>query len=233
MFARSFCLLWLPAAVWLAGCARPVMEAQRETLAMERDAAERVKTNLAMGAGILKVRGGARKLMEADFAYTAPPGRPTVTYRSTGALGTLAVEQPGGNVPIGGARNQWDLALSNEVPLDFAARCGAGEANLELGDLDLRSVNVQMGAGRVTLDLRGRTRHDYSARLQGGVGSARVYLPPEAELYLEASGGIGDIHVRGMQREENHWVHDAPPGAPHIRVEIRGEIGSIDVIANQ
>ena len=211
MYRRSSSLPLLAAALFLAGCVVvPPGPLRHESRAIERDAAERVKAT-----------------------YTPPLSAPLTTYRSTGALGTLTVEEPGsGGANIGNPRYEWDVALNNQVPLDFTAHFGAGEARLDLGDLTLRNVEVHMGAGRLDLDLRGSPKQDYSVEVHGGVGEANVRLPRDAALYLEASGGIGAINTRGLLREGGHWVADgAREGAPHIRVSIHGGIGAINVFA--
>jgi hypothetical protein len=234
MIARSCSPPLLAAALILGGCVvLPPRPVQHESRVVERDAAERVKVNLTMGAGSMKVRGGARKLVEAEFTYTDPSSRPMVTYRSTGALGTLAVEQPeSGGAHGGNSRYEWDMALNDQVPMDFTAHFGAGEARLDLGGLTLRNVEVHMGAGRLDLDLRGSPQRDYGVEVHGGVGEANVRLPGDAALYVEASGGIGAVNTRGLRREGGHWVNDgAREGAAHIRVSIHGGIGAINVIA--
>jgi hypothetical protein len=231
---RSLVPPLLAATLWMAGCPtiQPGPE-RHESRAVERDAAERVKAILNMGAGRLTVRGGARKLMEAEFAYSTPFGRPEVTYRSTGALGTLTLDQPASSGPhAGNSKCEWDLALNNEVPLDLSAHFGAGEARLDLGDLTLRNVEVHMGVGRLELDLRGHPKGDFAVQIEGGVGEANVRLPLEAGLEVRARGGLGAIHVRGLRQEEGRWVNDARrDGAANIRVDIRGGIGAINVTA--
>jgi hypothetical protein len=222
------------AAGLLGGCVSiEPRSARHESRAVERDAAERVKVNLTMGAGRLAVRGGSRKLMEAEFTYSPPFSKPEVTYRSTGALGTLTIEQPGGDSDfhVGHSEYEWDLALNNEVPLDLNARFGAGEARLNLGDLTLRNVEIHMGAGRLDLDLRGHPRHDCGIQIRGGVGEANVRLPLEAALEVRARGGLGAIQVHGLRQEDGIWVNDARGAAPHIRVDIEGGIGAINVFA--
>lgn len=232
--ARSFPLLLVPAGIFLAGCnLAPTGPLEHESRVIDRDSAERVKVELRMGAGLLKVRGGAQKLLEADFTYNVPAWRPSVTYRSTGSLGTLTVEQPSGAPHVGNTQYEWDLALNDQVPLDFGARFGAGEARLSLGDLALRTVDIEAGAGRLDLDLRGNTRRDFTVNIRGGVGEANLHLPREAGLYVAARGGLGAINARGLRKEDDHWVNDAPAAdAAHIRVDVQGGIGAINVIAN-
>ena len=140
---------------------------------MDRDSAERVKVDLKIGAGLLKVRGGTGRLMEADFTYNVPAWRPQVTYRSTGSLGTLTVEQPSGGSHIGNTHYEWDIALNEDVPMDLSAHFGAGEARLRIGELSLRSVELELGAGP---DRSGPARNA-QARLQRSISAAAWARP--------------------------------------------------------
>src|SRR4029077_13197893 len=107
-----------------------------------------------------------------------------------------------------------------------------GEARLNLGSMNLRSVNVEMGAGTLRLDLRGAPRKDYSVRIRGGVGEATVYLPKEVGISATASGGIGEISVTGLRKDGGRYVNDAYERATvRIRLDIEGGVGAIKLIA--
>jgi len=109
---------------------------------------------------------------------------------------------------------------------------GAGEAQLNLGSLDLRSVDIQIGAGTLRLDLRGAPTKDYSVRIRGGVGEATVYLPKEIGISATAVGGIGDISVTGLRKSGERYVNDSyERAAVRIRLDIKGGVGSIRLIA--
>jgi hypothetical protein len=228
---------WLPpavAAVLLSACvvSPPAGPPRHETRVIERDAAERVRVSLHMGAGTLRVSGGSTKLMEAAFDFSEPL-RPDVRYRSTGAFSDLTIEEPSGNVPLNRGGETWDLRFTDAVPVDFKVQFGAGEGSLDLGSLDLRNLDVEIGAGRMEVDLRGTPRRDYGVRIRGGVGEATVRLPHDAGIYAEASGGLGQVNVRGLHRENGYWVNDAYRStAPKIRVDIQGGVGQINILAD-
>src|SRR5580704_6853608 len=63
-----------------------------ETRNVELDNSEEVRAELRMGAGELRVRGGAAKLMEARFVYNRLRLRPEVTYHASSFRGHLVVE---------------------------------------------------------------------------------------------------------------------------------------------
>jgi hypothetical protein len=229
------CLPLLAAALCASSCVIDTASGpvRHDSRSIERDASERVRVDLSMGAGNLTIGGGARQLMNADFTYNVPSWRPEVRYASTSTHGDLTIRQPGqGHAQIGHVKYEWDLALNNEVPIDLTLHFGAGEAHLELGSLALRNVEVGMGVGKLDMDLRGNPKHNYDVRIRGGVGEVTVRLPASVGIYAEGAGGIGEIRTQGLRREGGHWVNDAYDDSKvRIHLDVHGGIGSIRLIA--
>jgi hypothetical protein len=48
--------------------------------------------------------------------------------------------------------------------------------------MTLRTAEVNIGAGRMQMDLRGEPKHDYSVQVHGGVGKATMYLPKNVAI---------------------------------------------------
>jgi hypothetical protein len=234
---RARCLMLAPALVALSGC---VIDGHRQgpiqysSESVEMDDSELVRVNLRMGAGDLRIADGAMKLVRADFAYSVPSWKPEVRYHRSGKQGSLTIEQPGKNHgSIGHMKYSWDLQLNRKMPVDLDLNFGAGEARLDLGSLDVRGVQVGMGVGKLEMDLRGVPKHGYNVAINGGIGEATVRLSSDAGIYVDAHGGIGSIKVRGLQREDGHWVSPTYESAANkIRIDVQGGIGQINVIAD-
>lgn len=223
------------AAVALAGCTVstvPFGPTQYDTKVIDRDDAKSVEVKLNMGAGDLKVSSGTQKLLRAYFTYNVPQFKPEVRYNSAGGVGTLEISQPESHAHVGNMKYEWDVRLSNETPIDLNVQFGAGQAQLDLGSLDLRHVSVEMGVGQMQMDLRGAPKHDYDVNVQGGVGEADIKLPNTVGIEAHATGGIGEISVRGLNKENDRWVNEAfkNPG-PKIHVKVEGGIGQIKLTA--
>ena len=225
----------ISAVLTLSACSgniTPTGPEQHESRSVDLDKSERVRVELKMPVGELDVRGGAHKLLDADFTYNVAAWKPDIRYRSAGAAGDLILEQHGPTSSSGNAKNHWDLRFNDNVPLDLRVEFGAGEGRLNLGSLSLRSVEFEMGAGTLRLDLRGAPSKDYSVRIRGGVGEATVYLPKEIGISATASGGIGDISVTGLRKSGDRYVNDAyERAAVRIRLDVQGGVGSIKLIA--
>ena len=234
MFSR--CLPLVLGTLCLAGCVVEVHSGptRHEFREFERQGIERLRMDLHMGAGELKVRGGATKLARADFSYNVDKWKPNVSYHDMGGSADLSIEQPGsGNAHIGDTTYVWDLQAADDMPLELTAHLGAGEARMDLGSLALRRVEVDMGVGELRMDLRGTPKHDYTVHIRGGVGEATVHLPRDIGVYATGHGGIGEIHTEGLRKQDDHWVNDAYKDATvRIKVDVEGGIGQINLIVD-
>jgi hypothetical protein len=219
--------------VSLAGCQIEAPGPVRhESQSIDRDDSERVRVNLEMGAGNLRVRSGGGKLLRGDFLYNVPSWKPEVRYSSAAGHGNLSVTQPGpSHTHWGHTEYGWDLDLSREVPMEVRVRFGAGEARLDLGDMLLRDVDIEMGVGKLDLDLRGDPQRSYDVRIRGGVGEATVHLPSGVGISADVQGGIGEIHAPGFHREGRKYFNDAYPHAKTtIHLDVQGGVGEIRLI---
>jgi hypothetical protein len=216
----------------LAGCSPGVRisEPVHESKSLELDKSEITRVELKMGAGELRVNGSSPKLMEADFDYSSPGWKPQVDYHSTGVRSDIQVSNSATSAPHG--ESKWNLRLNDTVLMDLIARLGAGEAHLKLGSLNLRSVDVNMGAGEVEVDLRGSPKRSYDVQVHGGVGQATVYLPASVAISATASGGIGEINVRGLEMRNGRYINPLHETSPvTIHVDVKGGVGQIDLVA--
>src|SRR5262249_27748996 len=156
-----------------------------------------------------------------------------VEYSSTGFRGNLKIEQKAnskGGSWGGKYKNLWDVKFNDTVPIDYDFKFGVGEASLNLGSTNVRSIELHMGVGEVKLDLRGKHKKDYNVNIRGGVGEATIYLPKDVALVADAKGGIGGIHTTGLSEDGGRYVnelykkHNSPVT---IRLDVKGGVGAI------
>jgi hypothetical protein len=223
---------WVPVVTLLASCSIGGGPTMHDKQSVELDTAETTRLDLKIGAGELKVSGGAAKKLEADFTYTEAL-KPALEHRTSGSSSEITISQAGSTgMSFGNNTSRWDLRVNDNVPIEVTAKLGAGEAEMQLGSLNLRSVNVDMGVGEVSVDLRGTPKSSYHVRLNGGVGEAKVFLPRTAGISASAAGGIGEIHVDGLEKRGDRWINPGHEGDKiQIDVDARGGVGEIHIVA--
>jgi hypothetical protein len=225
---------WLSITLLLAGCNfEPAGEIRREQHSLELDGSTSTRVTLEMAAGELRVTGGASKLMEGEFTYNVDRFKPVIQHRPGASGSELTISQGDTRgFSIGSGMSRWDLRLNDGVPLDIVGRLGAGEANMDLSDLNLRGVEIGIGAGEVQVDLRGTPKQSYSVRINGGVGETAVLLPRTVGISATAAGGLGSISVNGLEKRGESWINPGHEKDPvQITVDVKGGIGEIQVTA--
>ncbi len=142
------------------------------------------------------------------------------------------IEQPGHANATNNVFYKWDLHFNDKLPIDLVAHLGAGEAHLNLGTMNLRSLEVNMGVGQVELDLRGNPTRDYNVEINGGIGQAVVHLPSSVGIVATAAGGIGNIEVHGLEKRDGRWINAGHEhSAVTIHLDVKGGIGNITLTA--
>jgi hypothetical protein len=204
--------LVLFAALVLAGCAprASVGAVQTESQSVELGDSNSVRVDINMGAGNLEVTGGAEKLLEADFTYNAAKLKPEVEYMD----GTLVIRQPGAKgLPvlkdITDYRNEWVLRLYDEVPMDLSVNMGGGSSDLQVADLSLTRLNVILGAGTSTIDLRGDWPRDLDITIDAGAADVTVRLPRNIGVRAEVDRGPAVIEAPGLTQDGDIYTNAA------------------------
>ena len=225
-----------------------------ESRTVEVGGAETVDVALTISAGTLHVTGGAADLLAADFTYNVDAWQPEVDYTVNNGRGILQVRQPHNvafNFPgVKDARNEWQVQLSDAIPMDLAITVGAGEGDLKLGTLTLDNLDIQTGAGSVTIDLHnGHVRHldilsgvgavtldlggvwqdDLVVNVKGGVGALTVALPSQVNVHAEVHGGLGKLVTTGLQQDGDALVHKASASDVRLTLDIEGGLGQVEL----
>lgn len=125
-------------------------------LSYAADGAERIEADLRMYAGNLNIRGGAEKVVQADFDCELEAWQPDVQYKVEGGVGHLSIFQPQTQTRLQRRiQNEWDIRFGNNLPLDLAVQLNAATADLHLNELPLRGLDLELNAGKLSTTLVG------------------------------------------------------------------------------
>ena len=231
-----------------------VGDLQTKSETVELGDAESVSVEIELGAGELAVSGGAAELLEATFTYNVDELEPEATY-SDGKLIVNHADVKGGIgtfFDLDDYRNEWDLHLNEDVPMEMSVDLGAGRSDLALGSLALTRLDINagagdvdldlagsqsldrldlgLGAGRVTLNLTGDWQDDLDATIQGGVGEITLRLPRDVGVRVEVDTGIGGVDASGLTKDGDTYTNDAYGESDvTLRIDISGGVGQINL----
>ena len=222
--------LWIAivlfATLLLAGCVSRarVGELQTETQSVELGDVKPVNVEINFGAGDLRVNGGAEKLLEADFTYNVAKLKPEVEFTD----GTLVVQHPDVRgyrtvQDFTDFRNEWDLRLNNDVPMNLSLDMGAGTSDLQLASLSLTGLDVSLGAGESTIDLSGGWASDLDATIYAGAGDISMRLPRDVGVRVEVAA-VGTIDAPSLKQDGNVYTN-AAYGVSDVTLQIDLEAG--------
>jgi hypothetical protein len=214
----------------LAACEQ-VGEKRTDPLKIDLGEAKSVVVNLRMSAGELTMQGGAQALAEGSFTYNVERWKPRVDYQVSGDRGRLSIEQrKRSGITFGDNKNRWDIRLTDQVPLELKIKFGAGEGDLDLRGLNLKSLEINMGVGELKLDLSGERKENLDVRIDGGIGEGTIYLPENIGVRVKVNGGIGSVNAGTLHKSDHHYTNDAYGKAPvTINIDVEAGIGSINL----
>lgn len=194
--------------------------------------AESTQVSIAVGVGKLTITGGAKGLLDARFEYNIPDWKPEVSYEVKEGFGRLTVEQPStvvGATWPSNVRYEWNLRLSNKVPMDLDVEMGVGKMDLDTRGLNLRHLKVDAGVGEGRIDLSGTTAN-LTADIEAGIGKLKLLLPSDVGVSVEARGAIGHVKARGLTNDGGTWTNDAwGTSKVSIYVSVEGGIGEVEI----
>lgn len=188
------------------------------------------RVSVQFGAGKLAVAAGSERLLDAGFRYNIPDWKPKVEYELNAGLGRLSVTQPSTVVGFAWPSDvtyEWNLALSDRVPLELAVNLGVGKAELDLRGLRITRLNIEAGVGEGRIDLSGPRPVDLVGSIQAGVGKLAIILPAGLPVEVKVAGGIGEVRARGFERDGETVRHGGP--GPRIRLKVEGGVGDVEL----
>jgi hypothetical protein len=149
--------------------------------------------------------------LEPEIDYTVTQGRGTLLVRNLSQ--ELRLDRWSKEI-----RNEWQLALTNEVPLAMTIDTGASQGELALGGLQITDMELTVGAADVRVSFDERNPQEMNA-LRVHSGAARLELANLGNANLEKllfDGGIGSFtfDLRG------EWQRSA-------QVEIKSGVSNI------
>jgi len=230
---RLLIVLVLVATLLLASCnpSLRVGALQTESQSVKLGDAKSVSVDIKFGAGVLDLTGSGEDLLDADFTYNVTKLKPQVEYTD----GTLTVSQPETKgmpalLGVTDFRNEWNLRLDNEVPMELSVDVGAGISNLKLGGLSLSGLDITLGASEGTIDLSGAWVHDLDVTIDAGASNITVLLPKDVGVRVVVDRGPTVIDTQGLTQDGDVYTNAAyGESGVTMHIDLKTGIGMVNL----
>lgn len=222
---RLFSLLFIIAIPLLSSGCVEVGELQTESRSIDLGGADSVDMELEMGNGEMSIAGGADTLFDADFRYNVDAWKPEIKYNVIGGRGELIIRQPMVRGTVGpGARNEWDLRLNDDVPLDLTIDVSSGNCNFNMDSSLLKTLKIGSSSGNVDATLPGNQSILNEVEIDMSSGAVSLDLsgeyPSLSTIVIESSSGNIDADLTGNYSELSRVNIDLSSG--NVFVDLTG-----------
>jgi hypothetical protein len=89
---------------------------------------------------------------------------------------------------------QWDLGFTKEVPLNLVFETGAGEAQIDLTDLQVKDIKLSTGASSTEIKLPAKAGSTH-VKVEAGAASVVIYVPDGVGARIESASGLASISI--------------------------------------
>ncbi len=214
---------------WNADARAAAQVERTETIAEDLKGATEAEVEISFGAGNLYLAAlpaGSGQLLKGSADLSKGESLRQDRSGSRFDLESQGAWSLGPNINID-ERKKWDLELNRDIPLDLQINTGVGRSNIDLTQINLRSLDINGGVGQATVKLAQRGRYD--VKIDGGVGEITLSLPPGLAARVSVDGGLGGVSVDGdfRQRGDQYISPNFDTAANRAEVKVNGGIGRV------
>ncbi|WP_040759886.1 toast rack family protein [Sporosarcina newyorkensis] len=194
-------------------------------LTIEKDSAKSLDVEIGFGAGNLLIEGGAEGWVDGVINTNVKKWDPTISYKKKGKVGHVAIRQKTkGLLAFRNARNDWNLQLTNEIPVNLAVEMGVSDSELNLKGIRLSHLSIDAGVSDTTINLNDDWQESFEAEINLGVGDAKIHLPKETGVKLIISKGLGSLGTKGFISQGNgvyvNEAYDHSDTAINLKIDV-------------
>ncbi|RPI25341.1 MAG: hypothetical protein EHM70_20200 [Chloroflexota bacterium] len=230
-------LIWplflIAVGVWfLLGTVFGKRFSQSEHVSIPLANASRARVRINHGAGRLNIfagDAGAGDLAEGDFG-----GGLDLSARPNGDTLDVSLGVPVQFFPMfwsPGYSLDWSVGFNRNVPLSLNLNTGAGEARLELADLNVSDLRLQTGASSSTVTLPAHAGSTH-VEVESGAAAVNLRIPEGVAARIRVRSGLAGISVdqhRFPRQGEYYQSPDYDTASNKADIFVQTGVGSVDV----
>lgn len=212
-----------------------------------------LKVKVRFPAGELFIDRNPDPAFSAQCLFSEQDWKPEIYYERRNEEGRLLIESPEFDFPMDleeDKENNWNLTLTDEIPMDLRIEMGGGVGEFNLEEMKIGRFEFSMMGGQIKLDLKnnplnrfkfealageadvdlsGSRNNELQARFTCGFGELTLRLPADTPVRVDIDGVLGEISAPGFQRDGEYYVNSAPGSDNLLDVRVKGGIGQINL----
>jgi hypothetical protein len=221
-------LLIVVGIAFLAGGLTRRGEPPVESASLPLEGAGRAAITLSYGAGTLTLGGGAGGSSLYDGRFT---GGVRVERRRAGEVLEADLRQPDAVWRFGWSRPlDWQISLSDAIPIDLQLRTGASRVRLDLTSTRLSSLRVSSGASdlEIRLPKAGRPK----VRIEAGAADVSLVVPTGVAAAIRTESALANVTIdrsRFPRIDGGYRSPDYEAAEHRVDIELKGGVASFGV----
>lgn len=191
-------LIILAGSLWVFGVSTsPGNLVQGEEIQQSLDGATRADVKIETGAGDVQI--GAMDLAGILVQGSVPieaSQRIESSYSISNGVGVYLLRESGSTSFIPGANTgslEWDLNMTEAIPLDLALSLGAGNLEADLSTLQLDQLSMKTGVGNSKVSLP--AQDGLEANIEGAIGQIQVVVPAGVGIQLQTDTALVSLQL--------------------------------------
>ncbi|MFL0252227.1 hypothetical protein ACJDT4_17580 [Clostridium neuense] len=176
-------------AVFLVGCGRvnaSEIQEQNDTCTVSN--LKVINTGIDLKVGTLNINSSNDNNVSSKITFGDPKWKPIVKSMKDNYGEDIDISEPViGNIDKGKntIMNNCDLSISKNVPTNMKIKSEAGDVKADLRELQLSNLDVNMGSGKLYLNVSGNYKKDITVNLNCGRGESTIYFPKNIGVKVE------------------------------------------------
>lgn len=145
---------------------------------------DEAQVTIKFAGGRLNVKSGdTLNLLDAELDYRADSAEPRLSYYEENGMGYAGLRRGGATHSGPGMRNEWDVTLTDQIPLAVKLISEGATSSLNLDGLRIVDLEVDAAASRVNARL-GPGDMDALIAIDAEVASVRLEIPRQYGIRL-------------------------------------------------
>jgi len=220
--------------LWLGMSQLPRVTRQTETVSMALPAeAEEATFNIEAPVGkiILSGPAAAGQLIDGEIGLLQGLKLQDHPLNTTGTSTscTLRMEGHAAILPSTGSLSQpeWDLKITDALPVTINSGLAVGEQLLDLGGLQVDSLNVQIAVGQIVITLP--ETDGFSGHIEGAVGEIVIRVPAGAHVRIRNRSALAPVFAPADFQRTQGLIESPDQTGELIELEIAQAVGLIRI----